>query len=120
MDSVSIFRSSFATTVVTTTTTTNPTTDSHFRVNGWTTMENSTLEYQTMELGDRSSGQLQDLAVHYFLRLLLAILPLLLIAAFNFRPGAAGQPPSLKDPIPFVFNTAQFVYGNEKFMGRVK
>jgi hypothetical protein len=27
-------------------------------------------------------------------------------------------PPSLRDPIPFVFNTVQFVFNNDKFMKR--
>lgn len=29
------------------------------------------------------------------------------------------RPPSLWDPIPFVFNTAQFLTNNHKFMTRV-
>ena len=83
-------------------------------------MENSTLNYHNMVLEDSSSGQLQNVVMHYLPRLLLTLLPLLLIAAFNLQLRATGQPPSLKDPIPFVFNTFQFVYGNEKFMNRVK
>lgn len=77
-------------------------------------MENSTLNYQTMEVGNSFFGQ------HYAGRLLLTILSLVVAAALASRFRASGQPPSLRDPIPFVFNTAQFVYGNEKFMNRVK
>ena len=83
-------------------------------------MENSTLNHQTMELGNSFFGQPQDLAKHYAPRLLLTILSLVVAAALASRFRASGQPPSLRDPIPFVFNTAQFVYGNEKFMNRVK
>ena len=83
-------------------------------------MENSILNYQTMEFGNSFFEQLQNLVKHYAPRLLLTILSLVVVAAFTSRLRASGQPPSLRDPIPFVFNTAQFVYGNEKFMNRVK
>ena len=83
-------------------------------------IENPPLNHQTMEFGNSFFGQPQDLAKLYDARLLLAVLSFVVALAFASRLTASGQPPSLRDPIPFVFNTAQFVYGNEKFMNRVK
>ena len=89
----------------------------HWRLLG---MANSTLNHQTMELGNSFFGAPQDVVGHYASRLLLTIVSLVVIAIFTTRIRASGQPPSLSDPIPFIFNTAQFVYGNEKFMNRVR
>ena len=83
-------------------------------------MENSTLNFQTMEFGNSVFGQPQELAKNYAPGLVLTIISLVVVAAFTSRLRASGQPPSLSDPIPFIFNTAQFVYKNEKFMNRVK
>ncbi|KAK6063442.1 Cholesterol 7-alpha-monooxygenase 4 [Seiridium cupressi] len=41
------------------------------------------------------------------------------VLAFVFQVQGAGEPPSLLDPIPFVFNTTQLLIANEKFMLRV-
>ncbi|AEO64934.1 uncharacterized protein THITE_2049026 [Thermothielavioides terrestris NRRL 8126] len=53
---------------------------------------------------------------------LLSALVFALVAFVHFtsrRNTASGPtPPSLHDPIPFVFNTVQFVFNNEKFMKR--
>jgi hypothetical protein len=50
--------------------------------------------------------------------LLTALLALVVFAVSRPRGGGAGTPPSIRDPIPFVFNTVQFVFNNDKFMKR--
>lgn len=44
---------------------------------------------------------------------------LLTSAVLKFHQRETSQPPSIWDPIPFVFNTAQFLTNNHKFMTRV-
>ena len=73
-----------------------------------------------MEVADGSFGQLRDLAERYASGLLLTLALLVMVAALTSRSGTSRQPPRLSDPIPFVFNTLQFVLDNEKFMKRVK
>jgi hypothetical protein len=80
----------------------------------------TTVNYHIMEVGNGSVAQLQGLAEHYAPGLLLTILTLVVVATFASRLGASQQPPSLSDPIPFVFNTLQFMLDNEKFMERAK
>ena len=50
-----------------------------------------------------------------------ALVALITSIAFIFRPRSTGGviPSNLPDPIPYVFNTVQFVFNNEKFMKRV-
>jgi hypothetical protein len=78
-----------------------------------------------MEAIYSSSRQLQTLAENYAPRLFLAFISLVAVSFFTARFGARShkasrQPPSLMDPIPYVFNTLQFMLANEKFMERAK
>jgi hypothetical protein len=54
--------------------------------------------------------------------LLAAGLALFVFIQIVSRSSDAGEggttPPSLHDPIPYLFNTVQFVFNNEKFMKR--
>jgi hypothetical protein len=72
-----------------------------------------------MELDGGYTGTLFEVARGYAPVFLLTALLALIIFAIS-RPGAGGvvTPPSIRDPIPFVFNTVQFVFNNEKFMKR--
>jgi hypothetical protein len=74
-----------------------------------------------MEPGASYFGTLFDVAWGNSPALLVALLILVIFARAIFWPGTAGgvTPPSLRDPIPFVFNTIQFVFNNDKFMKRV-
>ena len=83
-------------------------------------LQNTTVNYQAMEVGNSSFGHLQGLAERYVPGLLLTILSLVVVAALSSRVRTSRQPPSLSDPIPFIFNTVQFVLDNEKFMKRAK
>jgi preprotein translocase subunit SecG len=44
---------------------------------------------------------------------------LLISAAVTSQGRGTSGPPSLWDPVPFVFNTVQFLTNNHKFMTRV-
>lgn len=72
-----------------------------------------------MEPVNSSIAQLRGLAGHYAPGLLITVLSLVALVAFTSRLRATGEPQSLSDPIPFVFNTLQFLTNNEKFMKRV-
>lgn len=72
-----------------------------------------------MESVNDSVGQLRGLAENHARELLVTAVFLLVLAAIVSRPKATRQPQKLGDPIPFVFNTFQFLTNNEKFMKRV-
>lgn len=90
--------------------------------------QNTTIEKQTtsislqntgaMELGTSGLGRLFELARSYAPAFLLTSF-LAFIVLFISGPGATG-PPSIRDPIPFVSNTVQFVFNNDKFMKRAR
>ena len=71
-------------------------------------MSNFTIQ-QPLELAGYSSP-----------RLLIILLALVALATFTTSWfTAAGEPPRLRDNIPFVSNTLQFLLDNKKFMERV-
>ncbi|KAK3317496.1 putative cytochrome P450 [Cercophora scortea] len=76
-----------------------------------------------MELFNVAVHQVQQLTEHCAeskLLLTAAVLAPLSIAFFIFTFVAPrNAPPSLWDPIPYVFNTIQFAFNNERFMVRV-
>lgn len=51
-----------------------------------------------------------------------AVLALAVFARVVSRPSTAGGvvTPSITDPIPFVYNTLQFITNNEEFLKRVR
>ena len=74
---------------------------------------------EAMELDTGYLGALVEVARGYTPAFLLTSLLALIVFAIS-RPGAKGAviPPSIRDPIPFVFNTVQFVFNKDKFMKR--
>ncbi|KAI1390114.1 cytochrome P450 [Hypoxylon trugodes] len=64
-----------------------------------------------------SMSQLQLLIEHHALELLSASI---IIIAITLITSSRRGPPSIWDPIPFVFNTIQFIRNNEKFMKRAE
>lgn len=48
-----------------------------------------------------------------------AVLFLVTLVVLTSRSKAVGEPLTLWDPIPYVFNTLQFVTNNDRFMQRV-
>lgn len=50
--------------------------------------------------------------------IIIAVL-LLVVVAFTWGSKVARKPRSLRDPVPFVFNTVQFLTNNAKFTKRV-
>jgi hypothetical protein len=61
----------------------------------------------------------QGLAEHSKPRLLIVVPALVALVALTSWLTAAGEPPRLRDNIPFISNTLQFLTDNEKFMKRV-
>ena len=78
------------------------------------------MNLQDMDFGNNSVRQLHGFAEHYASGWLLSLLTVTIAAVLISRINASQQPPSLMDPIAFVFNTLQFLLDNEKFMQRVK
>jgi len=72
-----------------------------------------------MEPVNSSIRQLRGLTEHYAPALLITVLSSVALMAFISWLRAAREPQSLRDSIPFVFNTLQFLTNNEKFMERV-
>ena len=73
-----------------------------------------------MEIINNSTVQrLQGLAENSNPRLLITVLGLVALVTLASWLTAAGEPPKLRDNIPFVSNTLQFLTDNEKFMKRV-
>ena len=75
-----------------------------------------------MESVKSSIGQIKGLEEHCDARLLTILLPLVLLVVFvifTTQFQKTGEPQSLWDPIPFAFNTIQFLTNNEKFIKRV-
>ncbi|RYP39364.1 hypothetical protein DL768_010720 [Monosporascus sp. mg162] len=84
-------------------------------------VQNATAGYPAVGAREILLGQLRGVVENYALGLILPlVLASIVIAAFSSRQGKSRQPPSLIDPIPFVFNTLQFVLRNETFMNRAK
>ena len=75
---------------------------------------------QIMEIINNSTlQQPQAIAEHSNPRLLISVLVLVGLLTLTSWLTAAGEPPRLRDNIPFVSNTLQFLTDNEKFMKRV-
>jgi hypothetical protein len=75
-----------------------------------------------MEFINRLFGHLQQLADGHYAPsslLITAILFLTVLVVLTARSQAVGEPQTLWDPVPFVFNTLQFVTNNDRFMQRV-
>ena len=64
--------------------------------------------------------QIQHLAKQFAPQLLLTFALFVTAIAFTSRVRGTKQPPSLSDPIPYIFNTLQFLRDNDKFMARAK
>ena len=65
---------------------------------------------------ESSIGQLRGLLAEHYALGLLATAVIFLVALTTF--SSRGQPQRLVDPIPYVYNTVQFLTNNEKFMNR--
>ena len=63
--------------------------------------------------------QPSELAGYSSPRLLIIVLALVALATLTSWFTAAGEPPRLRDNIPFVSNTLQFLLDNKRFMERV-
>jgi len=73
-----------------------------------------------MEITNNSTvQQTQGLAEYTSPRVLISVLALVALVTLTSWLTAAGEPPRLRDNIPFVSNTLQFLTDNEKFMKRV-
>ncbi|KAL9087509.1 MAG: hypothetical protein Q9165_006620 [Trypethelium subeluteriae] len=75
-----------------------------------------------MAFADSSPGQIGGLLEHSAKGSLTTVLALVVLVAFvvlTTRSRATKEPQSLWDPIPFAFNTLQFVTNNATFMKRV-
>ena len=73
-----------------------------------------------IELSNGSVEQFQKLTEHHAAETLVAVVSVLVVAALLSRAWNTKEPPSLFDPIPYVYNTLQFILDNEKFMKRAK
>ena len=69
-----------------------------------------------MEPLNNLGARLRGMAEHYGSGPLVATV--LALGAVGVFAVPWKSPPSLLDPIPFVFNTIQFVFNNQRFMNR--
>lgn len=85
-------------------------------------MSNYTEHWASKHVGGILSPHLKDLAIQHGPGLLLALAVLTVVTAVTSRllASTTRTPPQLNDPVPFVFNTLQFLLDNEKFMERVR
>ena len=81
---------------------------------------NASTAFQSTGKPEESIKQIQHLANNFGPQLLVGFVLLLTAAAFASRARGTKQPPSLSDPIPYIFNTLQFLRNNDKFMARAK
>lgn len=70
-----------------------------------------------MESIESLAEQVAELSRGSLTATVIALLAALTISVVFITPRKG--PPDLFDPIPFLFNTIQFIFYNERFMGRV-
>ena len=89
---------------------------------GAITMSNYTGQLAYKHVGGILPSNWRDLAIQHVpgLLVVLGVLTVATAVASRLLISTGRKPPQLNDPVPYVFNTLQFLLDNEKFMERVR